>query len=121
MHQKAITFGAVIAALLLLTAGYLSLAGAGDTPQDDYTIQLTGSPGTTVNGNCTIDTANGPVVKDFTGAANRTEHVTGTGVSCQLLKQQNDGSVKLVISQDGNILSETESAGSTTQINASVS
>lgn len=121
MHRKTIKLGALVAALLLLTMGYLSLAAAGDSPGFDYTIQTTGTPGVKLTGNCTIDTSSGSHVMDFSGVVGRVVHVKGTGVNCLLHKPDPNGEVNLVISQNGNILSQTQSAGSTTDISASVS
>lgn len=121
MRKAAITIGAVVVSLLLLTTGYL-VTVAGDQTGYDYTIQTSGSPGLMITGTCTVTTASGPVVKDFSGPVGRVEHVKGTGVDCHLHKTQQEGALKLIISQDGNIISESESiGGGTSDIDASVS
>jgi hypothetical protein len=61
------------------------------------------------------------LVKDFTGSVDRVEHVTGTGVTCHLHKAQADGSLKLIISQNGNVVSESESSGGSSDVDAAVS
>ncbi len=121
MRQTAVKFGVLATALLLFAAGYLVLVAANDHDGYDYTIQVSGTPGLKITGNCVVDTASGSVVKDFTGPADRVEHVTGTGVRCHLHKEQDDGSLRLTISQNGNVVSESESSGGSSDIDASVS
>ncbi len=122
MRQTAVSIGAVVVSLLLLTAGYLVAVAGNDPGGYDYTIQTSGTPGLTISGNCTVTTASGSVVKDFSGPVGRVEHVKGTGVTCHLLKADQDGTLKLIISQDGNVVSESESSGGgTSVVDASVS
>lgn len=122
MRKAAVTIGAVVVSLLLLTTGYLVTVAGNDSTGYDYTIQTSGTPGLKITGTCTVTTASGPVVKDFSGPVGRVEHVKGTGVACHLHKTQQEGALKLIISQDGNILSESESiGGGTSDIDASVS
>lgn len=121
MRQTAVKLGVLATALLLLAAGYLVLIAATDHGGYDYVIQTSGTPGMKITGNCTVDTASGPFVKDFTGSVGRVEHVTGTGVTCHLHKAQQDGTLKLIISQNGNVVSESESSGGTSDVDASVS
>ncbi len=121
MRQAAVKFGVLATALLLFAAGYLVLVAANDHGGYDYTIQTSGTPGMKITGTCSVDTDSGTVVKDFTGPVGRVEHVTGHGVTCHLHKEQEDGSLKLTISQNGNVVSESESSGGSSDVDASVS
>lgn len=121
MRQSTVKIGALVASLLLLSASYLVLVAADNTAGNEYMIQTSGTPGLTITGTCTVATASGPVIKDFTGPVDHVEHVTGTGVSCHLYKAQQDGTLKLIISQGGNVVSESVSSGGTSVVDASVS
>ena len=120
-YRKTIKLGALVALLLLLTMGYLSLAAADGSPDYDFTIQTTGTPGVKLTGTCTVDTSTGSHLMGFSDVVGRVENVKGTGFNCLLHKPDPDGEVKLTISQNGNVLSETQSTGCTTDISASVS
>lgn len=91
---------ATAVALVLLASG----ACAGASTEHDFTIRVTGTPGTRVVGQYVLMTAGERLEKDLDETIPFSVDLIGTDVSCYLQKLGQDGTARIQLTMNGSAI-----------------
>ena len=96
--------------LLALTIAASGFA-AGEAAAAEFRLIIAGTPGLTLDGDCTVMTSQSAVEHErFKAQSPKTYIISGTALSCTLRKTDPFGRVMISLQQDGRLVAQAETA-----------